>query len=224
MTLANSALRALARHGAAFEPVHDTQRTFRVLLEAMARPGTVMQLPVAADGAPVSPWLAAVLVTLVDQDVSLAVTAFDGSDALERFVRQRTAVGSAALDRAEFVVATATDLDPQLPWQLCHGTLEYPNDGATLLLLTSSLAQTSAGGGEVSELSLSGPGVPPGHRLCLAGLPAALFAARTEAAEYPCGIDLILVDPTGRVAALPRSTVIHVQTVAASAPESVGRG
>ena len=38
----------------ALDPVHDTQATFHVLLQALARPGTVLRLPVRAEGAPIS--------------------------------------------------------------------------------------------------------------------------------------------------------------------------
>ncbi len=217
MALASPKLRALAQRSASFEPVRDTQRTFRVLLDVMARPGTIQQLPVAAVAAPVNPWLAAVLVTLLDHEVSLAVGAFDGPDGLERFVRQRTACKAVSADRADFVVASWDGLDPSLPLRLRTGTLEYPNDGATLLLLVPTLAQDDPA---ALLLGLAGPGIPAGHSLRVPGLPAAFFSARDEAAEYPCGTDLILIDPDGRVAALPRSTTILAHDVPASMPAS----
>jgi alpha-D-ribose 1-methylphosphonate 5-triphosphate synthase subunit PhnH len=202
-----SGLRAISELGVSLEPVRDTQMTFRVLLDAMARPGTVRQLPVAARGAPVNPWLAAVLVTLLDHEVTLAVEPFAGSDALERFVRQRTSAGPAPAERADFVVASCEALDPGLPLRLDQGSLAFPNDSATLVVLVPTLDQSEATG---LRLALAGPGVPAGHELRVGGLPAPFFEARDLATEYPCGIDLILVDPAGRVAAIPRSTAIEV--------------
>jgi len=206
-----SRLRTLSQLTLSLEPVRDTQVTFRVLLDAMARPGTVKQLPVAARDAPVNPWLTAVLVTLLDHEVSLAVEPFDGDEDLERFVRQRTAVASATVEGADFVVASSDRLDPRLPVRLRQGTLAYPNDSATLLVLVATLDQSptpAAAGGLV--LDLAGPGVPAGHRVRIGGLDPALFEARDDVAEYPCGIDVILVDPDGRVCALPRTTAIQV--------------
>lgn len=203
-----SRLRTLSQQNLSLQPVRDTQVTFRVVLDAMARPGTVRQLPVAARDAPVNPWLAAVLVTLLDHEVSLAIEPFDGSEALERFVRQRTAVAPAAVDAADFVVASADRLDPRLPVRLRQGTLAYPHDSATLLLLVPSLGEAPSGAGV--KLDLAGPGVPRGHSVRISGLDPALFEARDEVAEYPCGIDLILVDPSGRVAALPRTTAVQL--------------
>jgi alpha-D-ribose 1-methylphosphonate 5-triphosphate synthase subunit PhnH len=206
-----SRLRTISRLNLSLEPVRDTQVTFRVVLDAMARPGTVRQLPVAARDAPVNPWLASVLVTLLDHEVSLAVEPFDGANALEQFVRQRTAVTPATVEHADFVVASSERLDPRLPLRLRQGTLAYPNDSATLLLLVPTLDQAAdPDSASASWLALAGPGVPAGHRVRVGGLDPALFEARDEAAEYPRGIDLILVDPSGRAAALPRSTTIQI--------------
>jgi len=143
----------------------------------------------------------------LDHEVSLAVEPFDGADALELFIRQRTAAGWASADRADFVVAAWDRLDAGLPLKLRQGSLAYPNDSATLVILVPSLDQASQAG---RQLALAGPGVPAGHTFRVGGLTPALFEARDEAAEYPCGIDLILIDPTGRVAALPRSTAIQI--------------
>ena len=213
MTTEISRLRSLARLSPAFEPVRDAQRTFRVVLDALARPGTVQRLPVAAGDAPVNPWLAAVLVTLLDHEVSLAVEPFEGAEGVAQYARQRTAVPLVPAERADFVVAAWDRLDPQLPTRLRQGSLAYPNDSATLLILVPSFDQSN--GGEGLLLDLAGPGVPSRHRVRVGGLRPALFETRDEVAEYPCGIDLILIDPSGQIAALPRSTAIRV----ADAPE-----
>jgi alpha-D-ribose 1-methylphosphonate 5-triphosphate synthase subunit PhnH len=200
-----SRLRALTERSRALDPVRETQLTFRVLLDAMARPGTVRQLPVAAEGAPLNPWLAAVLLTLLDHEVGLAVEPFLNAEAVERYVRQRTAARQVSVAQADFVVAAWDSLDPALPPRLRQGTLEYPNDSATLVILVPPLGADTG-----VRLGLAGPGVPVGFETRIAGLTPALLAARDDAAEYPCGIDLILIDPSGQVAALPRSTAITV--------------
>src|SRR5262245_42646835 len=110
----------------------------------MARPGSVKRLPVAAADAPVNPWLAAVLVTLLDHEVSLAVEPFERAEALERYVRQRTAVAGARSEDADFVVAASDCLDAALPERLRQGSLAYPNDSATLIILVPTLDQQAA--------------------------------------------------------------------------------
>jgi len=200
-----SRLRALTERSRTLDPVRETQLTFRVLLDAMARPGTIRQLPVASEGAPVNPWLAATLLTLLDHEVGLAVDAFPGAESVERYVRQRTAARIATPEQADFVVTSWDTLDASLPVRLRQGTLEYPNDSATLLILVPPLGQASG-----LRLDLAGPGIPSGHVAWIGGLSAALFDARDEVAEYPCGIDLLLIDPSGQIMALPRSTAIQV--------------
>lgn len=200
-----SRLRALTERSRTLDPVRETQLTFRVLLDTMARPGAIRQLPVAAEGAPVNPWLVATLLTILDHEVGLAVDTFPGAASIERYVRQRTAARPATLEQADFVVTSWETLDASLPLRLRQGTLEYPNDSATLLILVPPLGSEAG-----LRLDLAGPGVPTGHAAWIGGLPAALFAVRDAVAEYPCGIDLLLIDPSGQIVALPRSTAIQV--------------
>jgi alpha-D-ribose 1-methylphosphonate 5-triphosphate synthase subunit PhnH len=61
---------ATVRLRPALDPVHDTQAVFRVLLEAIAGPGVWRQVPARAEGAPTNPWLAAVLLTVLDHETS----------------------------------------------------------------------------------------------------------------------------------------------------------
>jgi alpha-D-ribose 1-methylphosphonate 5-triphosphate synthase subunit PhnH len=130
------------------------------------------------------------------------------------------AAGRATAEDADFVVAAWHRLDDGLPGKLRQGSLAYPNDSATLVILVPPLDQSRDQSGPAGKLlALAGPGVSAGHTFRVGGLTSALFDARDEAAEYPCGIDLILVDPTGRVAALPRSTAIQIIDAPISAPE-----
>ena len=55
------------------------------------------------------------------------------------------------------------------------------------------------------------PGVPEGKSLLVSGLSEAFLEARIEAVRnYPCGIDLLLVDDRGQIAALPRTTLVQI--------------
>jgi alpha-D-ribose 1-methylphosphonate 5-triphosphate synthase subunit PhnH len=79
------------------------------------------------------------------------------------------------------------------------GTLEEPWRGATLILEVSRLSE----GGEVL---LEGPGIASRSALGVEGLETGWLSLRAErCAEYPLGLDLILVDRDGRLAALPRT-------------------
>lgn len=205
-----SSLSPIAQLDLALDPVHDTQRTFRTLLVAMARPGQVQQLPVAAVGAPANPWVAAVLLTLADHEVTLAVEPFEGADEMAGFVGRRTAAVCAPTERADFVVAARETLDPDLPLRLRRGSPAYPDDAATLIVAVARLGEGDPSG---TRPRLEGPGVPAGQRLHVSGLAPRFFEARAEAIDFPCGIDLLLIDPEGRVAALPRSTRIAIEEI-----------
>ena len=202
----------------ALDPIRDTQAIFRTVLDALAWPGSVRQLPAQATGAPcpecAHPWAAGLLISLLDHEVALAVDGFQDSEALQRFVRQRTSVAAGGFPEADFVLAHAGTVNTDLPSRLKRGSLAYPDDGATLVLIAESLDHAQrAPTSPAIRLLLAGPGVPDGLDLHVAGLAAELIQARNEAvAEYPCGIDLLLVDGDGRLAALPRSTRITLAT------------
>ena len=63
--------------------------------------------------------------------------------------------------------------------------------------------------GEVT-LTLTGPGVDGQCDLGVTGLSPEFFATRAElCANFPAGIDVLLVTDAGEVAALPRTTVVE---------------
>ncbi len=189
----------------ALDPVRDTQATFRVVLNALSWPGSVWRLPTAAAGAPANAWAAAVLITLLDHETTLATEALPALAELATFVRQRTSHSPAALDRADFVLVSGEGADATLPGSVALGSLSYPEESATVIVLVPSL-DPAAGG---LQLGLAGPGVPPGLTAQVAGIPQAFWLARTAVVSaYPCGFDLVLIDDEGRIAAFPRTTAI----------------
>ena len=202
-----TSLRTVSTLQLALDPIRDTQAIFRTALNALSWPGSIQQLPAAA-GAPANPWAAGLLITLLDHETTLAVEPFPDAEALEVFVRQRTSAGDAQAVEADFILAFAETIDPELPLRVKHGSLEYPDDGATIVVAVQSLDQHAQSG---ARLKLDGPGVPEGHELRVTDLPVEFFEARAEVARhYPCGVDTILVDAEGRLTALPRSARITV--------------
>jgi alpha-D-ribose 1-methylphosphonate 5-triphosphate synthase subunit PhnH len=182
----------------ALDPVHDTQLVFRAVLEALARPGCNQQVPVAALDAPRNPWVAAVLLTLLDHETSFATV---GDDTTERFVRARTGARPAAPAEADFVLVDGASLTPSLVLELRRGSLAYPDEGATLIVSIPASAAWS-------ERRIGGPGID-GERPVLVPLDPCILDARDEAnASYPRGIDLLLIDAAGGLVGLPRTTRI----------------
>ena len=127
------------------DPVLQSQASFRALLDAMARPGSVHPAAIAGP-APLAPATAAVLLTLIDADTSLALP--DWPD-----VRDWTGFhcgnrGETPVSQARFVVAA--DM-PDLS-TLDAGSDAGPEESATLILQVGDL---EAG----HPLRLSGPGL-----------------------------------------------------------------
>ena len=195
----------------AHDPVRATQHIYRVLLDALSNPGITVPLVqhphLAQEQALSQPWLASVLLTLVDHETSLAVLPFPGHQLLVDAVQRRTRVEMTTVEVADFVVAEVASIPAGLPLHMNHGTLDYPNDGATLLLGTGAGLRSSG-----QELELSGPGIDGRRTLPLGEIPTELIEARNEAvSDYPLGIDLFLVDAGGTVTGLPRTTAVVIR-------------
>lgn len=187
-----------------FDPVHDSQRIFRAVLSALASPGTVVPLPVRDEDAPIEGWATAILRTLCDHETRVAIELEAGSAELLRHLQQRVGVVSAPVERAEFFLSAASTCTPEWITRLPRGSLAYPDRGATAILLVDAL------GIGALRLALRGPGCRPGATLVVQGLPWSVLAARAAAvASYPCGIDMLIVDAAGQVAAIPRSTFVE---------------
>lgn len=193
---------------ARFDPVFDSQATFRALLTAMARPGLAVPLP-ARD--PACPWpeaqpALAVVQTLLDHDVRFAVVAPPDERERQRrfiaYVAEVTGSRPVPAEEADFLLALGRFPTPWLE-RLRRGTPEAPHEGATLIVVAPPPVAEP-----VTHVHLTGPGIPPGGRC--AALPALnradLAALLERNAEPPLGLDVIFVGAGGDVSCLPRST------------------
>ena len=125
---------------------------------------------------------------------------------LSRYLAAATGSHLTAPAEADYIVARGP-LPRGLLASLKRGTLAFPDEGATLIILTPDFATTSG----ALPVTLTGPGVPGTVTTRLVGLSAENLAERRVAnAEVPRGVDLLLVDPAGRVICLPRTTKVEV--------------
>lgn len=199
---------ALAELPAGFaSPGVATQAVFRCALDAWSRPGRVQSLPPAACAAlvppaPLSPALAALLLTLLDGEVSLWMSPSLDHPLVRAWLAFHT--GVRRVDdpaQARFVAADAREVDLALWARLERGSDELPQDGATLLLDMRSLTRGPA-------LTLRGPGIADTQELTSEGLAPEVWRSRAaDTARYPLGVDLLLCcDHT--LVGVPRSTRI----------------
>ena len=172
------------------------QRAFRAVLDALARPGVVQQLPAEPDvPAALLPVLA-----LADLDTPVCVLA-DGGDWADA-VATATTAPITGLPTARLVAALRTFAADE-PAVIRTGSAAAPEDGALVALAVPALD-----GG--TPITLRGPGIAGARTVAPQGLPADLLAARA-AATFPAGFDLLLADPGGRVFGIPRSTQIEME-------------
>jgi alpha-D-ribose 1-methylphosphonate 5-triphosphate synthase subunit PhnH len=185
------------------DPVHGAQQAFRQILQAMARPGTIQDCGGELEPPPaLSPAMAAVCLTLADADAPLWLSSALGTDAAVGYLKFHC--NAPVLDnigRASFVLADAAGM-PALD-ACAQGDDRYPDRSATLVVEVPRLAAEGPG-----AWVLRGPGIEATAPLATDGLPGDLPARwRDNAAQYPCGVDLILTCGR-RLAALPRTTRI----------------
>jgi alpha-D-ribose 1-methylphosphonate 5-triphosphate synthase subunit PhnH len=182
------------------DPVLASQSTFRAVLDATARPGSVQRISAAlTPPSPLSRGAAAIALTLCDHDTPVwlgaALAAHDDVAAWLRFHCGCELVAEPA--RAAFAFAgTAADLPDFATFNL--GTSDYPDRSTTVVLQVRTL-QAGAG------LVLTGPGIRGTSRLLADPMPHDMTTRLVRNhALFPRGIDLLLATEDA-IAALPRS-------------------
>lgn len=196
--------------------LHIMQQVFRHVLDAFAHPGTVQRLPaeLPRDGGSLE--FDAPLETLVrlfvDQAVSFCVEGAD-SDAAERFLVSETHAARVPCREADFVIVPAR-ADAQTVrnavLEASRGVLASPEKGATVLMGCACIeAAGQTVGVPLHAVEVHGPGVADVNRF---GIDRIVWAdARADRAdEYPCGIEIVLVDEEGDLVAIPRSAHLVV--------------
>jgi len=182
------------------DPVHDAQRLFRAVLDAVSHPGRI----VAVDGAPagpggISPATAAYLLALVDHDTPLWLAPEFDRPALREFVRFHCGA-PIVTERADaaFAVLASGGADPFDGFAI--GTDPYPDRSATLVIEVPTLGAGPA-------RTWCGPGIDGTARVGVGGLSAEFWRAwASNHALFPCGVDVMFACGA-QLLALPRGIV-----------------
>lgn len=184
-----------------FNPVFDTQQVFRVIMDSMARPGKINRIPISAKATPegLSPCVAAICMTLLDSETGF----YAGKEAWQEYLRVNTGSVMKPAAEADFVIIDGreTGFDPVC---LRRGTLLFPDLGATLIISVEDI-ETPAGEG--LNIRMTGPGIPDFRVIRVKGLdPFYLKKIASLNEEYPLGVDTIMVDQSGSLVCMSRST------------------
>jgi len=191
---------AVVRTAGFSDPGHDSQRVFRDVMMALARPASVRTL--AADVDPPSPLtreLAGVALALADHDAPVWLDdRLAAAPEVRDFLTFHT--GAAIVDApgaAAFALVCDPDGVPDFE-TLAQGSDDYPDRSTTLVVAVDGL---EAGNG----LRVAGPGVRAEARLAVTPpLPWIADILASNHTQFPRGLDVILVAP-GTIAGLPRS-------------------
>ncbi|MBI0377013.1 phosphonate C-P lyase system protein PhnH [Streptomyces albiflaviniger] len=182
------------------DPTSGAQRVFRAVLDALAHPGRSYRIagPAQAPEA-LGPGLAAVALTLLDEDVSVWLhrTPADNPDVTSYLAFHTGARVTNEHGAANFVLATPDTL-PALD-ALALGTDDAPHQSATIVLD----ARTPGAG---ARFTATGPGIDGRVEIGAPWAPEGFLAAWTRnGALFPRGVDLLAVSDDS-IVALPRTT------------------
>jgi alpha-D-ribose 1-methylphosphonate 5-triphosphate synthase subunit PhnH len=182
------------------DKVLSAQSTFRSVMDAMARPGSVQRIRAAAGTpGPVMRGTAAIALTLFDHDTPVWLdAAMSATTDVAKWLKFHTSAPVVAdTSVCSFaVIGDAKNLPPLDRFAL--GSNEYPDRSTTLILQVASLTAGPAWG-------LTGPGIN-GSAVLQATIGANLFEhLAVNATLFPRGIDVVLVHDDA-VVAIPRTT------------------
>jgi alpha-D-ribose 1-methylphosphonate 5-triphosphate synthase subunit PhnH len=185
------------------DPTLDSQRIFRSILEAMSRPGRLVDVAASLQAPqPLHPAATAACLALLDFDTPLWLDDAAARPDVVEWLRFHCGVPIVGRPGgARFALIADPELMPRLD-TFDAGTAEHPERSATLIVQV----QTLFGG---SGRRLTGPGIAGETRLEVVGPPDAFWAwVAGNHALFPRGIDIVL--SAGRViAALPRTTEVE---------------
>ena len=182
------------------DPTLDSQRIFRSVLEAISRPGRIVDVAAAIQPpAPLHPVTAAVCLTLFDFDTPLWLDDAAARPEVVEWLKFHCGMPLAAEPEvAGFaLVADAGRMPPLRSFNA--GTAEHPERSATVIVQVRALI-----GG--TGRRLTGPGIADEVHLDVAGVPESFWTwALDNHAQFPRGVD-VLMSAGQVIAALPRTT------------------
>lgn len=183
------------------DPVIDAQAAFRTVMDAMARPGTVM--PMACDLSPPSPFspaAAAVALALLDFETPFWLDRpLAGSPGVTQWLSFHTGAPQVE-DPGEAAFAFLADPTNSPPFErFALGSMEYPDRSTTVVMQVDGVSG-------LASMRLTGPGIAGSRDFSVAPLPHDfLHEIAKNRAGFPRGVDLVFVTADA-IAALPRST------------------
>ncbi|MEY9357611.1 alpha-D-ribose 1-methylphosphonate 5-triphosphate synthase subunit PhnH [Bradyrhizobium yuanmingense] len=185
------------------DKVLSAQSTFRSVMDAMARPGSVQRIvPMAGAPGPMMRGTAAIALTLFDHDTPLWLDAQMAESAdLTKWLKFHT--GAPVVQDSSIASFALISDGGALPSLECFalGTNEYPDRSTSVIIQVDSFASGRS-------FELRGPGIDGVATLQASIKPFDLFERlHMNEALFPRGIDVVLVADDA-VVAIPRTTCV----------------
>ncbi|MEM9214371.1 MAG: phosphonate C-P lyase system protein PhnH [Cyanobacteria bacterium P01_F01_bin.150] len=164
------------------DPVHDSQRTFRALLDALARPGILQSTPALTAPSELTSSCAAACLTLLDLETSVWLQPCLPESVRSWLLFYTGCCFTPDPNTADFAIIVDVESAPSLD-QFCYGTPEYPEASTSLLMQIPSME-----GG--LEVTLKGPGIL--DAIAIAPSVTVDFWQQWQemTTEYPLGLDV----------------------------------
>ena len=195
-----------------YHEVFDAQQHFRVILDAMARPGNISQLwhPQLQPPADMPVAAAATAMALLNADVSFCVV--DDSESLKsHYISLNTAANATDVSQADFIFMSG-HTNTAVIAQAKTGTLPYPEEGATLIVWVEQLSATYIP--QALAITLTGPGIENQQQVFIKGISLNLLnALHLQNTEFPLGVDAIFTDAQNLLLCIPRSSKMIIEHV-----------
>ena len=184
------------------DPVQDSRRTFRAILDAMSHPGRIVTMDnLFSPPASLNLASAAVCLTLLDFETTLWTDLKPKASGIGwlRFHCGCSIVTHPS--EAVFALITRSDTMPALN-KFKAGNDESPESSTTLIIQTGGLSSTDG-------TRLTGPGIETFLTLNVEGLTKRFWQDRQSQFEmFPLGVDIVFTWEN-RLAALPRTTEVE---------------
>jgi alpha-D-ribose 1-methylphosphonate 5-triphosphate synthase subunit PhnH len=187
------------------DPVYDAQRIFRRLMDAMARPGRIVDID--ADIVPPVPGLeglSAIALTVLDFETPVYLPSGEMGEALSGWLRFHCGCPvTTDPQEAAFAILSVTELLPISAFN--SGDPKYPDRSTTLLLACPALE-----GGK--QVSLTGPGIKEVAHIAPSGIPDGFWnEVMGDRSQFQLGVDIIM-GTSNAVIGLPRTTRINEES------------
>ncbi len=188
-----------------FDLVHDIQKTYRSLVQAMSNPGVIVNVAQYVDKNELEfdfyDTTFALMYMLLDAEVSFKIYSAK-ADKTSRYFTQLTHSRPQDVKAANFIFVLSDASEDELQEAFTRsyeGDLIDPHKSATIIVETQGITAEKS-------LALKGPGIKDTNYLAINISERWVVARAEKNKEYPMGVDVIFVDQQGNMACLPRTT------------------